>query len=185
MAKAEYRSAQRSRQLIKTALADLLQEKPLDKITVTDVVARAGINRGTFYAHYANIPDVIDHLVEEAFSRLRDSLTQAPGPLESLGATAIRQVQAILEEDLEFYRKIMAGNSSAFIRNQLCSVMVDYFLGHESEFSNLSHEEYVFRLRFAVGGVGNLYWDWFAGLLPMTLDELTQRSIEALDRMLK
>lgn len=48
MAKAEYRSSIRSKQLINAALADLLQEKPLDKITVTDVVRRAGINRGTF-----------------------------------------------------------------------------------------------------------------------------------------
>ena len=46
------------------ALADLLQEKPLDKITVTDVVRRAGINRGTFYAHYMDISDVIQHLYE-------------------------------------------------------------------------------------------------------------------------
>ena len=41
MARAEYRSAIRSRKLINAALADLLQEKPLDKITVTDVVNRA------------------------------------------------------------------------------------------------------------------------------------------------
>ena len=38
MAKAEYRSAVRSRKLINDALADMLIEKPLDKITVTDVV---------------------------------------------------------------------------------------------------------------------------------------------------
>ena len=67
MAKAEYRSAVRSRKLIKAALADLLQEKPLDKITVTDVVNRAQINRGTFYAHYTDIPDVIHHLIQVLF----------------------------------------------------------------------------------------------------------------------
>ena len=36
MAKAEYRSAVRSGKMINEALADLLAEKPLDKITVTD-----------------------------------------------------------------------------------------------------------------------------------------------------
>ena len=68
MAKAEYRSAIRSRKLINEALVDLLLEKQLDKITVTDVVKRAEINRGTFYAHYKDIKDVINHWVEEAFS---------------------------------------------------------------------------------------------------------------------
>jgi restriction endonuclease len=48
MAKAEYRSSLRSKKLISKALANLLTEKPLDQITVTDVVSRADINRGTF-----------------------------------------------------------------------------------------------------------------------------------------
>ena len=74
MAKAEYRSAVRSRKLIKAALADLLQEKPLDKITVTDVVNRAQINRGTFYAHYTDIPDVIHHLIQHTFSNIQEVL---------------------------------------------------------------------------------------------------------------
>lgn len=75
MAKAEYRSAIRSRKMINDALADLLMEKPLDKITVTDVVRRADINRGTFYAHYRDIPDVVDHLIQQTFSVIRDAMT--------------------------------------------------------------------------------------------------------------
>lgn len=55
MAKAEYRSSLRSKKLIINALVDLLDEKPLDKITVTDIVKKADINRGTFYAHYENV----------------------------------------------------------------------------------------------------------------------------------
>lgn len=55
MAKAEYKSAIRSRRMIQRALVELLQEKELDKITVTDIVTRADINRGTFYAHYADL----------------------------------------------------------------------------------------------------------------------------------
>ena len=74
MAKAEYRSAVRSRKLINEALVDLLTEKPLDKITVTDVVKRADINRGTFYAHYRDIPDVVDHLIQQTFSAKRDAM---------------------------------------------------------------------------------------------------------------
>ena len=74
MAKAEYRSAIRSRKLINEALADLLTEKPLDKITVTDVVSRADINRGTFYAHYKDIPDVVDHLIQQTFAAIRDAM---------------------------------------------------------------------------------------------------------------
>ena len=53
--KKEYRSAVRSRRMIRQAFMDLLHEKPLEKITATDIIRRADINRSTFYAHY---PDV-------------------------------------------------------------------------------------------------------------------------------
>lgn len=46
--KKEYRSAVRSRRLIREAFLQLLQEKELRKITVTDIVNRADINRTTF-----------------------------------------------------------------------------------------------------------------------------------------
>ena len=50
--RAEYRSAIRSRRMIREAYTVLLKEKDLSKITVTDIVNRADINRATFYAHY-------------------------------------------------------------------------------------------------------------------------------------
>lgn len=52
--KAEYKSAIRSRKFIKGAFTELMKVKEIDKITVTDIVNKADINRGTFYAHYGN-----------------------------------------------------------------------------------------------------------------------------------
>lgn len=37
----------------------LLKEKELDKITVSDIIKRAGIVRSTFYNHYENIPALV------------------------------------------------------------------------------------------------------------------------------
>ena len=34
----------------------LLKEKDLEKVTVSDVIKKAGIVRSTFYNHYENIP---------------------------------------------------------------------------------------------------------------------------------
>ena len=58
--KAEYRSAIRSRRLIREAYTQLLKEKNLQKITVTDIVTRAEINRATFYAHYPDVRGVTE-----------------------------------------------------------------------------------------------------------------------------
>lgn len=41
------------------ALISLLEEKPLDYITVSDICKRAKVNRSTFYLHYENICDLL------------------------------------------------------------------------------------------------------------------------------
>ena len=63
----EYRSAIRSRRLIHQAFLELLREKPFEKITVTDIVNRADINRSTFYAHYPDVRGLVEALVETLY----------------------------------------------------------------------------------------------------------------------
>ena len=176
MAKAEYRSAIRSRKLINSALADLLQEKPLEKITVTDVVNRAQINRGTFYAHYADIPDVVNRLIQQTFSAIREALMEQSRPFADVPGTVLRQVQSILEEDLPFYRKIMNSSAASLMQEQLVEILVDYFLQNRDAFYSGSQEQYELMVRFCAGGVINFYRDWFSDKLPYSLSEMTQIS---------
>lgn len=52
-------SSKKTRKLIKKTFAELINEKKdLNKITVTELVKRADITRGTFYTHYDDIYDV-------------------------------------------------------------------------------------------------------------------------------
>lgn len=174
MAKAEYRSAVRSRKLINEALADLLTEKPLDKITVTDVVKRADINRGTFYAHYRDIPDVVDHLIQQTFSAIRDALIAQTEIPSNMGLVFLTAIQTILEEDLPFYRKILNSSASSLMQEQLVSIVLDFLVEHKDRFYQGSQEEYQIAIRFCAGGLSNLYRDWFSGKLTCSLSELTQ-----------
>lgn len=176
MAKAEYRSAIRSRKLINAALADILQEKPLDKITVTDVVNRAEINRGTFYAHYKDIPDVINHLIQQTFSNIQEVISLQSQPLTNVPYALLQRIQTILEEDLDFYRKIMNSSAASVMMDQLVEIVLEYLLQHEADFFLGNHEQYVLTIRFCAGGLSNLYRDWCAGKLPCTLDELTHKA---------
>ena len=173
MAKAEYRNAIRSRKLINTALADLLQEKPLDKITVTDIVTRAELNRGTFYAHYTDVQDVVNRLIEQTMSEILSVISDTPKNITEMPLAILKQVQSILESDLSFYKKVMISNASSFMQEQLISIILDYFLQHEAEFDVADHEQFVLTINFCAGGLTRLYREWFMGNSNLTLDELT------------
>lgn len=54
------------------AFMQIIKEKEFDKITVSDIIKRAGIVRSTFYNHYENIPALItgmqDRTINDIFS---------------------------------------------------------------------------------------------------------------------
>ena len=63
--------SQMTKRALVASLKDLLAEKPLDKITVTDLTEHCGVNRMTFYYHFKDIYDLVDWiLVEDAAKAL-------------------------------------------------------------------------------------------------------------------
>ncbi|MDF2958919.1 MAG: TetR/AcrR family transcriptional regulator [Paenibacillus sp.] len=70
----------RSKQLLRNALLELIGEKGIDGVTVTDLTERAGINRGTFYLHYRDTADLLLQLKTE----ILDGLTKEMGQINPL-----------------------------------------------------------------------------------------------------
>ena len=57
----------RTRQLLVTALMELMQEKSFHAITVQDIAERATVNRVTFYAHFEDKFALLEYLMAAAF----------------------------------------------------------------------------------------------------------------------
>lgn len=55
----------RTKESIREALVELIEEKGFDSISVKDITTRAKINRGTFYAHYQDKYDLMTKCEEE------------------------------------------------------------------------------------------------------------------------
>ena len=51
------------RDAIKKAFIELLEEYPINKITVKDIVGRCGINRNSFYYHFRDIPALAEEII--------------------------------------------------------------------------------------------------------------------------
>lgn len=60
--------AERVRTLLRDAAFALAHERPVDEITVGDLVTRAGVSRQVFYQHFADRDDAISTAIAVAFS---------------------------------------------------------------------------------------------------------------------
>ena len=52
--------SQVTKRALENSLKHILSQKPLDKITVSDITDDCGINRMTFYYHFKDIYDLIE-----------------------------------------------------------------------------------------------------------------------------
>ena len=75
---------QTTKKLLREALLTLLNEKPLRSITVKELCARAHLNRGTFYAHYADVYDLMKQIEEEMRTAFFEALTPMMSSAEPL-----------------------------------------------------------------------------------------------------
>lgn len=172
--KAEYRSAIRSRRMIREAYMELLKEEDLSKITVTDIITRADLNRATFYAHYPDVRGVTEEIENEIIEKMLEVLKEFqftsffrnPAPL-------LLKISRYLEEDTDFYRILVRANGSEIFMEKLKKVFSDHML-NDSDIPESMRQSKMVELRvcYFAGGIVNLYKQWFRGDLNCTLNDI-------------
>ena len=88
----------KTKRAIRSAFYELIKEKPLEKITVTEIAARAEINKTTFYAHYETVYDLVDQLEQEAVSEVVGQLNTAQALLSAPRAF-VKEMYALLSKN--------------------------------------------------------------------------------------
>ena len=66
------RRKRKTRKAIFDACVSLMQEKEFQNITVNEIVARADINRGTFYLHFVDKYDMMNSFENEMIGKIED-----------------------------------------------------------------------------------------------------------------
>ncbi len=68
-----YDSNSLTRECIRGAMVYLVQNKPIDKITITELVKKAGVSRTAFYRNYGTKEDVLQEIARVISERLWDA----------------------------------------------------------------------------------------------------------------
>lgn len=174
--KSSHKNAARSRHLIKQAFAELLNEKDMSKITVTDVVERANISRGTFYAHYLDVYDLYAAIQSNIVETVDESL-------EAMGIDNIilDPTQAInfgidfLDKNKNYYKLFLTSSHGETLIKRIISLCEEKF-SHEIEclFPNGDSTEYICHMYYTLGAFRNILIHWFMDNLGITSQECAQ-----------
>ena len=181
--KSEYRSAIRSRKLIRQAFMDILQECGSAKMTVTEIVRRADINRATFYAHYPDVQGVIDEIENEIIDKMFDVLRSAPqNDFLNDPKPLLVSIKSYVEDNIDSFRILVKANEALPFMEKMKIVFVEFMSGYEGLPADLrSDPRYPLRCMYFAGGLLSIYQQWLLGNLDCSLDTITVETGELIE----
>ena len=174
--KAKYKSALRSIKLIKDAYIALMHEKKSDKITVSDIVKKANLNRGTFYAHYKKTSDIKKEIENEIIEQINSTFEdfnfndflKNPTPL-------LKKTEKILNENLNYYKDIMCFTINVDFLQEIKNILLEKFTEDTSVQEHIKKSpQFIITLEFLVGGMITVFTSYVQGNIFVTDNNITE-----------
>ncbi|MGN1294804.1 MAG: TetR/AcrR family transcriptional regulator [Bacilli bacterium] len=173
---------QRIEKLIIDTFIDLCKNKKSDSITVSMICKEADINRTTFYNHYKDIWQIIEVIEYEIMIKINKILDAFKFDKFVLDPDSlIIQLNDIILEKPTYYQKLYEISESKFFIDKLKNKFKAKLLSDPTflkAFSNKNNAE--ISASFFVGGLANLYSDWFSKNIECSLEEMVMAMGESI-----
>ena len=129
---------------LQEALINLLQEKELDKISISELCKKANVNRGTFYLHYQDIAELFEEYFHDMTEDLRIAYYEpyllTHYKIENLNSDMIRIFHHV-KKYKQFYKIVFNRKTPMMYYYQLFEIIRNYIIDSISEL-NLEYKEY-------------------------------------------
>lgn len=159
--------------MIWDAYTQLLKEKGLSRITVADIVTRADLNWATFYAHYPDVRGVTEEIENELIAKMPEVLEEFRYTQLFPQSGPAAEAQPLSGGGRGLLPHAGARQRLRALHGKAEKVFTDHML-HDSDIpDDMRHSKMVsLRICCFVGGIVNLYRQWFRGDLDCTLNDI-------------
>lgn len=144
-------SPEMTRDYIAEAVLLLLEKKDWEDISVTDIAARAGVNRSTFYRNFASREDAVRRFYAKLLER----------GVEAMGDTArisVREYLSRLFASVYEHKDALLRLHRAGLSHLMLGAMNELFLQKQAAAGDFAQELAVF---YHTGGIFNSFLLWF------------------------
>ncbi len=166
---------------IANTLLELVEEKPLSKISVSAIVARAGIGRQTFYNHFTDKNDLIYWIFLRTLS----------GEKELMEHAGLQTYLTKLYSEAQKYRRFLKQACNQEGQNALSEAIYRQTYNYYRNYILRKHgkdvlsEALEYALKFNAHGASDLYVEWARQGMPGSAEEQAGYALECMPAMLK
>jgi AcrR family transcriptional regulator len=105
----------RTRAALRGAMLELLLERPLEQIQITDLTARAGIGYATFFRHYAGTPELFGEIAGDQIGELLEMTIPVMVHTGS-SASSTRALCQYVHDRRALWRVLLTGGAAQTVR---------------------------------------------------------------------
>lgn len=160
-----------SKKMLKDALVDLLQEKPLSKISVLEICESAQINRTTFYKYYGSQLDLLNDIESDFLSRMDGQVALV---LDESPNAVVAVLESLYEQRRIFCTLVKAVPGQEFASHFFALPSISSVFESLAKVDGLSrhHEEYI--REFICQGAFAVLCDWLGKENPEPVWEIAE-----------
>lgn len=155
----------KTKQNLVTAFCDLYMEKPINKITIKEIAARAGYNRSTFYQYFDDVYDVLAYVENELLSTWKSY----ENIHDSLFRPNLHQLLALFECKEQYLRAVLSDYGSTHFLERLKQELSFHSL---SQFFPEDEKLLPYLVEFHLSTSLSLFRTWLKNGEDMATDEL-------------
>ena len=163
-----------TKSIIKETFLNLLEEKDINKITVSEICKIADINRATFYRYYLDVYDLLDKIEEEFLEELKHVpfLTNDEYSLSSLA----KELLEIFLENKKLVTILFKKNTDIYILNDILEGIHNKYKNKWlNDFPNIDENEIADANIFAFNGALGIVNYWIQQGFTESVDEISKK----------
>lgn len=167
----------KTKRAIYEALVELMQKKKLNSITVTELAAAANINRKTFYTYYSTVNDVLDEVINELISSLKDLMYTMSEDYNMLSPQTLFAFLNTIMSDVDIVRALFTSDNGNMLFHKLQKALQETLLKEliDNDIKmNIPPEQYPLISSFVAGGMIYVYYEWITNPNGTSLDEMAR-----------
>lgn len=160
--------------VIKQSMLTILKNKPLRKITVTEICSLADINRSTFYSHYNDPYDLFNSITDDFIESIQKAITSKNVILDFLIA---------IKNNLEISKIIFGPNGDHNFINKIEPFAREKFLYYLTKENSVNKEKIDYYYSFIKGGIGLIINEWIQNDCQETPQTVRNNILDILNKL--
>ena len=162
-----------TKEYLSNALLSLMDEKNFEDITITDIVKKADINRGTFYAHYDNTSDVLKSISSSVMDEI-SSVFKARNNSDVLWNPRVylKQISDFFLTNPKYFAQLVATDKISEVLDDARHSAIEKIISDlEMELSESTRSQLFIILDYCISGICTLYIDILSEKIPVSLED--------------